>query len=93
MYENIIQYKSEYMLNTDGERQRYKVNDDGLFELKDGRLIHNENIDVSSSAVENKVIIKSTLLNVQRSQLIEDKDGEYYRNWRPRNRITRRYLE
>lgn len=83
MYENIIQYKSEYMLNTDGERQRYKVNDDGLFELKDGRLIHNENIDVSSSAVENKVIIKSTLLNVQRSQLIEDKDGEYYRNWRP----------
>jgi Cu(I)/Ag(I) efflux system membrane protein CusA/SilA len=83
MYENIIQYKSEYMLNADGERQRYKVNDDGLFELKDGRLIHNENIAVSSSAVENKAIIKSTLLNVQSSQLIEDDDGEYYRNWRP----------
>ncbi|WP_040247494.1 efflux RND transporter permease subunit [Psychroserpens mesophilus] len=83
MYENMIQYKSEYMLNADGERQRYKVNDDGLFELKDGRLIHNENIAVSSSAVENKAIIKSTLLNIERSQLIEDKDGEYYRNWRP----------
>ncbi|SHJ13338.1 efflux RND transporter permease subunit [Algibacter luteus] len=83
MYENVIQYKPEYMLNVDGERQRYKVNEDGLFELKDGRLIHNENIAVSSSAVENKAIIKSTLLNVQRSQLIEDKDGEYYRNWRP----------
>ncbi|GAA4243200.1 efflux RND transporter permease subunit [Winogradskyella litoriviva] len=83
MYENIIQYKPEYMLNESRVRQRYKVNEDGLFELKDGRLIHNENIDVSSSAVENKVIIKSTLLNVQRSQLIEDKDGEYYRNWRP----------
>ncbi|MFT7627537.1 MAG: Cu(I)/Ag(I) efflux system membrane protein CusA/SilA, partial [Ulvibacter sp.] len=38
MYENIIQYKSEYMLNENGERQRYKVNDDDLFELKDGRL-------------------------------------------------------
>lgn len=83
MYENIIQYKPEYMLNESRVRQRYKVNEDGLFELKDGRLIHNENIDVSSSAVENKVIIKSTLLYVQRSQLIEDKDGEYYRNWRP----------
>lgn len=83
MYENIIQYKPEYMLNESRERQRYKVNEDGLFELKDGRLIHNENIDVSSSAVENKAIIKSTLLNVQRSQLIEDKDGENYRNWRP----------
>ncbi|OSY87554.1 cation transporter [Tenacibaculum holothuriorum] len=83
MYENIIQYKSEYMLNADGERQRYKVNEDGLFELKDGRLIHNENIAVSSSAVENKAINKSTLLNIQSSQLIEDDDGEYYRNWRP----------
>jgi Cu(I)/Ag(I) efflux system membrane protein CusA/SilA len=31
MYENIIQYKSEYMLNENGERQRYKVNDDGEY--------------------------------------------------------------
>ena len=39
MYENIIQYKSEYMRNADGKRQRYKVNEDGEFELKDGRFI------------------------------------------------------
>lgn len=83
MYENIIQYKPEYMLNDKGERQRFKVNEDGLFELKDGRLIHNENIAVSSSAVENKAFIKSTLLNIERSQLIPDDDGEFYRNWRP----------
>ena len=83
MYENIIQYKPEYMLNDKGERQRFKVNEDGLYELKDGRLIHNENIAVSSSAVENKAIIKSTLLNIERSQLIPDDDGEFYRNWRP----------
>jgi Cu(I)/Ag(I) efflux system membrane protein CusA/SilA len=83
MYENMIQYKSEYMLNESRVRQRYKVNEVGLFELKDGRLIHNVNIAVSSSAVKNKAIIKSTLLNIQRSQLIEDKNGEYYRNWRP----------
>lgn len=83
MYENIIQYKPEYMLNDKGERQRFKVNEDGLYKLKDGRLIHNENIAVSSSAVENKAIIKSTLLNIERSQLIPDDDGEFYRNWRP----------
>ncbi|WP_335973663.1 efflux RND transporter permease subunit [Gaetbulibacter jejuensis] len=83
MYENIIQYKPEYMLNDKGERQRFKVNEDGLYELKDGRLIHNENIAVSSSAVENKAFIKSTLLNIERSQLIPDDDGEFYRNWRP----------
>ena len=61
MYENVIQYKSEYMLNENGERQRYKVNDDGLFGLKDGRFVANPNTSVSSSlpvrqtgAVENK---------------------------------------
>ncbi|WP_411895125.1 efflux RND transporter permease subunit [Winogradskyella sp. A2] len=72
MYENMIQYKSEYMLNTDGERQRYKINEDDLFELKDGRLIANPNNseNVSLNAVE-------------RSQLIKDDDGEFYRNWRP----------
>jgi len=83
MYENIIQYKSEYMLNQNGERQRYKVNDDGLFELKDGRLIYNKNIAVSSSAVKNKAANISTALNVTNQQLIPDNDGEFYRNWRP----------
>ena len=43
MYENVIQYKPEYMLNAEGERQRYKVNEDGWFELKGGRFISNPN--------------------------------------------------
>jgi len=73
MYENIIQYKSEYMLNENGVRQRYKVNDDGFFELKDGRLVSNPN--------NSENVIFST---IKRSQLIEDDDGEYYRNWRPK---------
>ena len=72
MYENIIQYKSEYMLNKNGERQRYKVNDDDLFELKDGRFIENPN------TTEN-----GTFTAVKKSQLVEDKRGEFYRNWRP----------
>jgi Cu(I)/Ag(I) efflux system membrane protein CusA/SilA len=73
MYENMIQYKSEYMLNENGVRQRYKVNDDGFFELKDGRLVSNPN--------NSENVIFST---IKRSQLIEDDDGEYYRNWRPK---------
>ncbi|GAL63812.1 cobalt-zinc-cadmium resistance protein CzcA [Algibacter lectus] len=72
MYENMIQYKSEYMRNSEGKRQRYKVNADGMFELKDGRFIANPN---STKNV--------TLSAVERSQLIEDNNGEYYRNWRP----------
>jgi len=72
MYENMIQYKPEYMLNADGERQRYKVNEEGWFELKDGLFISNPNNS------ENVAYGK-----VKRAQLIEDDDGEYYRNWRP----------
>ena len=72
MYENMIQYKSEYMRNSKGKIQRYKVNDDGAFELKDGTFIANPNNS------ENVVFT-----NVEHTQLIEDDDGEFYRNWRP----------
>ncbi|GGD13188.1 cation transporter [Hyunsoonleella pacifica] len=72
MYENVIQYKPEYALNEKGNRQRYKVNDDGLFELKDGRFIANPN------NTEN-----ATFSTFDSSQLLEDSNGEFYRNWRP----------
>ena len=72
MYENLIQYKSEYMLNEDGERQRYKINNDGLFELKDGTTITNPNYSNVS-----------TMPEISPKDLIEDDDGEFYRNWRP----------
>ena len=74
MYENVIQYKSEYMLNGEGERQRYKVNDDGFFELKDGSFIGNPNNSTNVSTFNGRP---------DRELLIEDSSGEYYRNWRP----------
>ncbi len=90
MYENIIQYKPEYMLNQTGERQRFKVNDDGLFIRKDNSLVANPNMDVSSaehnSAVENaRKSGKNVLITVDESsdKLIADEDGEFFRNWRP----------
>ncbi|WP_111682183.1 efflux RND transporter permease subunit [Winogradskyella tangerina] len=73
MYENLIQYKPEYMLNDNGEKQRYKVNNDGLFELKDGSTITNPNY--SDDAL--------TMPEISSKELIEDDDGEFYRNWRP----------
>ncbi len=70
MYENIIQYKPEYMLNDKGERQRYKVNNDGEYVLKNGMSLRAEQREAwqSLNAIE---------------QLIPDDDGEFYRNWRP----------
>ncbi|WBX71392.1 efflux RND transporter permease subunit [Tenacibaculum retecalamus] len=73
MYENLIQYKPEYMLNENGERQRYKVNSEGLFELKSGRFIENPN--------NSKKTV--TIPEITVKELIEDSDGEFYRNWRP----------
>ncbi|MCF2874079.1 MULTISPECIES: efflux RND transporter permease subunit [unclassified Tenacibaculum] len=74
MYENIILYKPEYMLNSHGERQRYKVNNEGLFQLKDGSFIANPN------NTKDKATINS---EISSQQLIEDTNGEFYRNWRP----------
>jgi Cu(I)/Ag(I) efflux system membrane protein CusA/SilA len=70
MYENIIQYKSEYMQNEKGVKQRYKVNENGAYVLKNG----------SALLMEPRQAWQS--LNA-RQQLILDADGEFFRNWRP----------
>ncbi len=86
MYENIIQYKPEYILNEKGNRQRYKVNDDGFFILNDGSLVENPNHSLGSEKIENaqkngKKILMS--VDVASNNLIPDNDGEFFRNWRP----------
>jgi Cu(I)/Ag(I) efflux system membrane protein CusA/SilA len=80
MYENIIQYKPENMLNADGNRQRYKINEDGLFVLKNGRFVVNPNNEVKNNVNYETSQLQTT---ATREELIPDKDGEYYRNWRP----------
>ncbi|PKH52117.1 cation transporter [Tenacibaculum sp. Bg11-29] len=73
MYENMIQYKSEYMRNSEGKRQRYKINNEGSFELKNGQFIQNPNNSENASFTK-----------LEHNQLIKDNDGEFYRNWRPK---------
>ena len=80
MYENMIQYKSEFMRNEQGERQRYRVNEDGFYVLKNNQLIINPNRPIDKGANYDHAALRRT---AQRKDLIEDKDGEYYRNWRP----------
>lgn len=80
MYENMIQYKSEYMRNTDGERQRYRINDDGLFVLKNDKFIINPNNKTDADANYDASNLRTTATH---HDLIPDDDGEYYRNWRP----------
>ncbi|MGV8813523.1 MAG: efflux RND transporter permease subunit [Gelidibacter sp.] len=82
MYENIILYKSEYALNEKGKRQRFKVNKDGLFVLKDGKLALNPNSKVAKENNNDDSDTADTFF-VTDQDLIPDDDGEFYRNWRP----------
>ncbi len=81
MYENMIQYTSEYMRNEAGERQRYQINENGLFVLKNDKFIINPNNEIDDDANYEASQLK---MNATREDLIPDDDGEYYRNWRPK---------
>ncbi len=80
MYENVIQYKSEYMRNESGERQRYKINEDGFFVLTNGKFHINPNNEVADGINYPEESIQNI---IDREDLIPDDDGAYFRNWRP----------
>jgi Cu(I)/Ag(I) efflux system membrane protein CusA/SilA len=67
MYENIINYKSEYALNEQGHRQRFKTDNEDLFVLTNGDTISN------ADAITQ---------GITRDDLISDDNGQYFRNWR-----------
>ncbi|MBI2280387.1 MAG: efflux RND transporter permease subunit [Bacteroidetes bacterium] len=73
MYENIINYLSEYMVDEDGRRVRFKVNDNDAFMLKD-----------SSTYKYGEDVFKK----LTKEQLVEDKNGNYFRQWRPEIKNT-----
>ena len=73
MYENIINYKPEYILAKNGKRQRFKVDRYDRFILSSGdTLTHLE-------ALKKKI---------SRDQLIPDKEGSFFRSWRNKIRTT-----
>ena len=92
MYENIINYKPEYKVDENGERIRFKVNDEGNYLLSNQKLkgnkkkleIRNWILDKSRKWVLNGKDTTYLTSNLQdlTSKLIQDKKGKYYRNWR-----------
>ncbi len=67
MFENMINYIPEYILDKDGRRVRYKVNDDRAFILKD---------DTTYKYGED------SYKKISSEELILDEDGAYFRQWR-----------
>ena len=67
MYENIINYRPEYVLNEKGHRKRFKTDKNDRFTLKNGDALTNEEV----------------LLNgISTDELVPDDKGSYFRNWR-----------
>ncbi|MDR2804965.1 MAG: efflux RND transporter permease subunit [Dysgonamonadaceae bacterium] len=66
MFENTINYRSEYILDEDGHRQRFKVNKEGAFLLTDGSVYR---------PADGFRIIPA-------DSLIPDRRGDYFRQWR-----------
>ncbi|MFN2262118.1 MAG: efflux RND transporter permease subunit, partial [Psychroflexus sp.] len=103
MFENLITYKSEFILNENGKRQPFKVNSDGLFKFK-GLKVQNNQVEITNNAEDviwfdnaefvfqnasDEIFsdqIQSELFfeidNDFKSYLMEDEDGNYFRNWR-----------
>lgn len=67
MFENVINYKPEYILDEDGHRMRFKTNDDGAFMLKDGSTYNPK---------------EEAFRLIPKEQLIQDNNGDYFRQWR-----------
>jgi len=67
MFENTINYRPEYILNEEGHRERFKVDKEGAFLLKNGKTFN--------ASTE-------TFRAIPADSLIVSAKGEYFRQWR-----------
>ena len=67
MFENIVNYKPEYILDQDGHRRRFEVNDEGHYVLSNGNVFDPETME---------------LADLDPGLLQPDPDGNFFRNWR-----------
>lgn len=72
MFENTINYRSEYILDQNGHRQRFKVNGKSEFVLINGSVYNPKN----------------GFRLIPQDSLIVDKNGDFYRQWRPQIKRT-----
>ena len=67
MFENLVNYKPEYILDEDGHRMRFRVDKNEAFILKDGSRYDPH---------------KDEFREIDKEELIPDRKGEYFRQWR-----------
>jgi len=67
MFENVINYKPEYILNRKGHRQKFKTDREGNFIMISGDTIFDR---------------EAVLQEITAADLVPDEKGRYFRNWR-----------
>lgn len=72
MFENTINYRSEYILDQNGHRERFNVNRKGEFVLANGSTYNPKN----------------GFRLIPADSLVIDKNGDYFRQWRPQIKKT-----
>jgi Cu(I)/Ag(I) efflux system membrane protein CusA/SilA len=87
MYENIINYKTEYLQNGDAQKLRFKTDEDGFFQLNiEGKDYLFDRVSGSiwnkdfNYLEENKT--KSIVKEIQKHLILDEKSGQYFRQWR-----------
>lgn len=68
MFENTINYRSEYILDENGQRKQFKVDNEGNYLFKSG---------------SNYNLKRDGFMVVAADSLIPANNGEYFRQWRP----------
>lgn len=93
MYENIINYKPEYVVNDDGDRMRFRADENGhyLIDFKNLHLRYDNSKNVFFvEKAQGWVLAEGEMLPGDFSRLnenftrflIPDKNGKFFRNWR-----------
>lgn len=87
MYENIINYKTEYLQDEDARKLRFKVNRDGYYQV----LVNGKNwwYDRSDGAIwdDDKNYMeeaqrKAVIRNISKYLVADERRGQYFRQWR-----------
>ena len=68
MFENTINYVSEYILDEDGRRMKFRTDKEGSFLLSDGSTYNQK---------------RDGFRKINKEQLIPDERGDNFRQWRP----------
>lgn len=96
MFENVIQYKPEYISNSKGRPMRFATQSNGYFVLKDlpapwsnTELLFNpdsyafESRDGQVLSDRQQDELFTTLFKDMEKHLVPKNKGDYFRNWRP----------